>query len=65
MKTLKITRYPDRKQLALDVYDDATNIHYTVAYFKDEARLNLFLEALTSCKYELPEDYKSNYSKEV
>ena len=59
MKTLKITRYPDRKQLALDVYDDETNIHYTVAYFKDEARLNLFLEALTSCKYELPEDYKN------
>ena len=60
MKTLKITRYPDRKQLALDVYDDETNIHYTVAYFKDEARLNLFLEALTSCKYELPEDYKND-----
>ena len=59
MKTLKITRYPDRKQLALDVYDDETNIHYTVAYFKDEARLNLFLEALTSCKYDLPEDYKN------
>ena len=60
MKTLKITRYPDRKQLALDVYDDETNIHYTVAYFKDEARLNLFLEALTSCKYELPEDRKND-----
>ena len=60
MKTLKITRYPDRKQLALDVYDDETNIHYTVAYFKDEARLNLFLEALTSCKYELPESYKND-----
>ena len=59
MKTLKISKYPDRKQIALDVYDDKENIHYTVAYFKDEARLNLFLEALTSCKYELPEDYKN------
>ena len=57
MKTLKISKYPDRKQVALDVYDEETNIHYTVAYFKDEVRLNLFLEALTSCKYELPEDY--------
>ena len=60
MKTLKISKYPDRKQTALDVYDDETNIHYTVAYFKDEARLNLFLEALTSCTYELPEDYKND-----
>ena len=60
MKTLKISKYPDRKQIALDVYDDETNIHYTVAYFKDEARLNLFLEALTSCKYELPEEYKND-----
>ena len=60
MKTLKITRYPDRKQLALDVYDDEENIHYTVAYFRDETRLNLFLEALTSCRYELPEDYKND-----
>lgn len=58
MKTLKISKYPDRKQIALDVYDEETNIHYTVAYFRDEARLNLFLEALTSCKYELLEDYK-------
>lgn len=58
MKTLKISKYPDRKQIALDVYDDEENIHYTVAYFRDEARLNLFLEALTSCKYELPEDKK-------
>ena len=58
MKTLKISKYPDRKQVALDVYDDETNIHYTVAYFKDEARLNLFLEALTSCKYVLSEGYK-------
>ena len=58
MKTLKISKYPDRKQIALDVYDDEENIHYTVAYFRDEARLNLFLEALTSCKYELSEDYK-------
>jgi hypothetical protein len=58
MKTLKISKYPDRKQIALDVYDDEENIHYTVAYFRDEARLNLFLEALTSCKYELPEDRK-------
>ena len=65
MKTLKISKYPDRKQIALDVYDDETNIHYTVAYFKDEARLNLFLEALTSCKYELPEDYNSKHTKEV
>ena len=60
MKTLQISKYPDRKQIALDVYDDETNIHYTVAYFKDEARLNLFLEALTSCKYELPEGYKND-----
>lgn len=60
MKTLKISKYPDRKQIALDVYDDEENIHYTVAYFKDEARLNLFLEALTSCKYELPEAYKND-----
>ena len=60
MKTLKISKYPDRKQIALDVYDDETNIHYTVAYFKDEARLNLFLEALTSCKYELSEEYKND-----
>lgn len=59
MKTLKISKYPDRKQIALDVYDDEENIHYTVAYFRDEARLNLFLEALTSCKYELPEDGKN------
>ncbi len=59
MKTLKISKYPDRKQIALDVYDDKENIHYTVAYFRDEARLNLFLEALTSCKYELPEDRKN------
>lgn len=59
MKTLKISKYPDRKQIALDVYDDEENIHYTVAYFRDEARLNLFLEALTSHKYELPEDYKN------
>ena len=58
MKTLKISKYPDRKQIALDVYDEETNTHYTVAYFKDETRLNLFLEALTSCKYELLEDYK-------
>ena len=60
MKTLKISKYPDRKQIALDVYDDEENIHYTVAYFKDEVRLNLFLEALTSCKYELPEEYKND-----
>ena len=60
MKTLQISKYPDRKQIALDVYDDEENIHYTVAYFRDEARLNLFLEALTSCKYELPEDYKND-----
>ena len=60
MKTLKISKYPDRKQLALDVYDDETNIHYTVAYFKDEARLNLFLEALTSCRYELPKGTELN-----
>ena len=60
MKTLKISKYPDRKQIALDVYDDETNIHYTVAYFKDEARLNLFLEALTSCKYELPKGTELN-----
>ena len=46
MKTLKISKYPDRKQIALDVYDEETNIHYTVAYFKDETRLNLFLEAI-------------------
>jgi hypothetical protein len=59
MKTLKISKYPDRKQIALDVYDDEENIHYTVAYFRDEARLNLFLEALTSCKYELPGDRKN------
>ena len=59
MKTLKISKYPDRKQIALDVYDDEENIHYTVAYFRDEARLNLFLEALTFCKYELPEDRKN------
>ena len=59
MKTLKISKYPDRKQIALDVYDDEENIHYTVAYFRDEARLNLFLEALTSCKYELLEDRKN------
>ena len=59
MKTLKISKYPDRKQIALDVYADEENIHYTVAYFRDEARLNLFLEALTSCKYELPEDRKN------
>lgn len=59
MKILQINKYPDKKQFALDVYDEETNIHYTVAYFKDEARLNLFLEALTSCKYELPEDYKN------
>ena len=59
MKTLIISKYPDRKQIALDVYDDEENIHYTVAYFRDEARLNLFLEALTSCKYELPEDRKN------
>lgn len=59
MKTLKISKYPDRKQIALDVYDDEENIHYTVAYFRDEARLNLFLEALTSCKYELPEGRKN------
>lgn len=59
MKTLKISKYPDRKQIALDVYDAEKNIHYTVAYFRDEARLNLFLEALTSCKYELPEDRKN------
>ena len=38
MKTLKISKYPDRKQIALDVYDDEENIHYTVAYFRDEAR---------------------------
>lgn len=60
MKTLKISKYPDRKQIALDVYDDETNIHYTVAYFKDEARLNLFLEALTSCRYELPKGTELN-----
>lgn len=59
MKILQINKYPDKKQFALDVYDEETNIHYTVAYFKDETRLNLFLEALTSCKYELPEDYKN------
>ena len=59
MKTLQISKYPDKKQIALDVYDDEENIHYTVAYFRDEARLNLFLEALTSCKYELPEDRKN------
>lgn len=59
MKILKISKYPDRKQIALDVYDDEENIQYTVAYFRDEARLNLFLEALTSCKYELPEDRKN------
>lgn len=59
MKTLQISKYPDRKQIALDVYDDEENIHYTVAYFRDETRLNLFLEALTSCKYELPEDRKN------
>jgi hypothetical protein len=50
-KTLKLTKYPDRKQTALDVYDDETNIHYTVAYFKNEDRINLFLEALTSHRY--------------
>ena len=59
MKKLRLLKYPDRKQIALDVYDDEENIHYTVAYFRDEVRLNLFLEALTSCKYELPEDYKT------
>ena len=59
MKKLRLLKYPDRKQVALDVYDDEENIHYTVAYFRDEARLNLFLEALTSCKYELPDDYKN------
>lgn len=60
MKTLQISKYPDRKQIALDVYDDEENIHYTVAYFKDEARLNLFLEALTSCKYKVLEDRKND-----
>ena len=59
MKILQINKYPDRKQFALDVYDEEINIHYTVAYFKDEKRIDLFLEALTSCKYELPEDYKN------
>lgn len=57
MKILKISKYPDRKQIALDVYDDETNVHYTVAYFKDEARLNLFLEALTGHRYIKEENY--------
>lgn len=51
MKILQINKYPDRKQFALDVYDEETNIHYTVAYFKDEKRMDLFLEALTSARY--------------
>ena len=51
MKLLQINKYPDRKQFALDVYDEETNIHYTVAYFKDEKRVDLFLEALTSARY--------------
>ena len=51
MKILQINKYPDRKQFALDVYDEETNIHYTVAYFKDEKRVDLFLEALTSARY--------------
>ena len=50
-KILKITKYPDRKQKALDVYDEETNTHYTVAYFKNDTRLELFLEALTSNVY--------------
>lgn len=50
-KILKLTKYPDRKQIALDVYEEETNTHYTVAYFKDEKRLELFLEALTSNVY--------------
>lgn len=58
MKLLQINKYPDRKQIALDVYDEEANIHYTVAYFRDEARLNLFLEALTSTTYKLLEGYK-------
>ena len=49
----------DGEDLKTVFYDDEENIHYTVAYFRDEARLNLFLEALTSCKYELPEDRKN------
>lgn len=50
-KILKIVKYPDKKQKALDVYDEETNTHYTVAYFKDDKRLELFLEALTSNVY--------------
>ena len=51
MKTIKIVKYPNRKRVALDVYDEDTNIHYTVAYFNKEENIDLFIEALTSHVY--------------
>lgn len=44
---LRIVKFPDRKCKQLCVYDKEKNIDYSVAYFLNDERMELFLKALT------------------
>ena len=43
---LKIVKLPDRKCKQLCVHEKRTNIYYSVAYFLNDERLELFLKAV-------------------
>lgn len=57
---LKIVKFPDRKCKQLCVYDKENNIHYSVAYFLNEGRLELFLKAVNGDEEELEDEKRKN-----
>ncbi len=51
MKSLEITKYPNRKSYYLGVYDNETNTHYPLARFVDAKSVDEFQSLLNKKLY--------------
>ena len=55
---LEIVKFPDRKCNCLVAYDENTNTSYSLAYFLNEQREELFLKALQDTLDEVAVKYE-------
>ena len=58
MKILQLSRYPDRKKICIEVFDDETNNCIIVGCLSNDNYKDLFMEALTSKIYKLKKNKK-------
>ena len=58
MKTLQLTKYPNRKRICIEVFDDKTNNCTIVGFLSNDYYKDLFMEALTSKVYKLKKNKK-------